>query len=285
LKAFCPGHVTGFFAIEDGALLPEKRGSRGAGFCVELGAISEVNIESGDEVNIFFGEIEDEAPVTRRALQILVPAKRAITVKIQHQAPMGQGFGMSAAGTFATCLATAVEMGVQDPKYAALRATHIAEVENKTGLGDAVAQSVGGFVQRVEPGIPPHGELEVLKFPQKDVVFCILGKPISTSEILSSQEDRIRIRESGDICLQDFENLPGFDEFVDISWMFARDSGLATEKMAKVLDTLHGIGKGSMVMLGNNIFAFGDAGAIEAKLKGWGTVIRSRTTANGAHIL
>jgi pantoate kinase len=158
-------------------------------------------------------------------------------------------------------------------------------VENKTGLGDAVAQSVGGFVQRLEPGIPPHGELEVLKYPQKDVLFCILGKPISTSSILSDQDMRARIRESGNICLRDFENLPGFDEFVDISWMFARDSGLATEKMTKVLGSLNGIGKGSMVMLGNAIFAFGDANVIETKLKGWGTVIRSRTTSSGAHIL
>jgi pantoate kinase len=285
MRGYCPGHVTGFFAIEDGAVLPEKRGSRGAGFCIELGAVSNVTIEQGNDVKIFFNGKEENAPVTRRALEILVPAKRAITARIEHQAPMGQGFGMSAAGTFATCLATAVEMGIQDPKYAALRATHIAEVENKTGLGDAVAQSIGGFVQRLEPGIPPFGELEVLKFSQKEVVFCILGQPISTSSILSDQEMRARIRESGNICLRDFENIPGFDEFVDISWMFARDSGLATEKMTKVLGNLNGIGKGSMVMLGNTIFAFGDAAAIEAKLKGWGTVIRSRTTGNGAHIL
>jgi pantoate kinase len=263
--------VTGFFAIEDGAALPERRGSRGAGFCIELGAISDVTVEQGNEVHIFFNGKEEKAPVTRRALEILVPAKRSISARIEHQAPMGQGFGMSAAGTFATCLATAVEMGIQDPKYAA--------------LGDAVAQSVGGFVQRVEPGIPPFGELEVLKFPQKEVVFCILGQPISTSSILSDQDMRGRIRESGNICLRDFENVPGFEEFVDISWMFARDSGLATEKMTKVLGSLNGIGKGSMVMLGNTIFAFGDGAAIEAKFKGWGTVIRSRTSNNGAHIL
>jgi len=285
LKAFCPGHVTGFFAIEDGAVLPERRGSRGAGFCVELGAISDVTVEQGNEIHIFFSGKEENAPVTRRALEILVPAKRAITARIEHLAPMSQGFGMSAAGTFATCLAAAVELGIQDPKYAALRATHIAEVENKTGLGDAIAQSVGGFVQRVEPGIPPYGELEILKFPQKEVVFCILGQPINTSSILSDPDIRARIRESSNICLQDFENLPGFDEFVDISWMFARDSGLATEKMTKVLSGLIGIGRGSMVMLGNTIFAFGDAAAIEEKLKGWGTVIRSRTTGNGAYIL
>ncbi|MFO7618228.1 MAG: pantoate kinase [Thermoplasmata archaeon] len=282
MKAFCPGHVTGFFAIEDVATMPEKKGSRGAGFCVELGALADVSV--ADETEIFFGDKLEEAPVTRRALEMLAP-ERHFTVRIEHQAPMGQGFGMSAAGTFAACLAAAVELGIQDPKYAALRATHVAEVENRTGLGDAVAQSVGGFVHRLEPGIPPHGELERLRFPQQEVVFCILGQPIKTSEILSSFDARTRIRDSGNICLSDFENLPGFDEFVDISWMFARDTGLATEKMVTVMGKLNGLGKGSMVMLGNTVFAFGNADAIEEKFKGWGTVIRTRVSELGAHIL
>ncbi len=282
MKAFCPGHVTGFFAIEDGAPVPEKKGSRGAGFCVELGATADVSIS--DETAIFFGEEPADAPVTRRALDILAP-RNHFTVRIDHQAPMGQGFGMSAAGTFAACLAAAMELGIPDPKYAALRATHIAEVENRTGLGDAVAQSVGGFVHRLEPGVPPHGELQRLNFPAKEVVFCILGQPIKTSSILTDFDARARIRDSGNICLRDFENVPGFDEFLDISWVFARDSGLATEKMVKVLGNINGIGKGSMVMLGNSIFAFGDCDAIEQKFKGWGTVIRTRVSEAGAHNL
>ena len=282
MKAFCPGHVTGFFAIEDVATMPEKKGSRGAGFCVELGAVAEVF--PADETEIFFGEQPADAPVTRRALELLAPG-RHVTARIDHRAPMGQGFGMSAAGTFAACLAAAVELNIPDPKYAALRATHIAEVENKTGLGDAVAQSVGGFVHRLEPGIPPHGELERLGFSQQEVVFCILGPPIKTSEVLADFESRDRIRDSGNICLRDFENVPGFDEFINISWMFARDTGLATEKMATVMENLNGIGGGSMVMLGNNIFAFGDCDAMEKKLAGWGTVLRSRVSGAGAHII
>lgn len=283
MKAFCPGHVTGFFVIEDGSHMPEKKGSRGVGFCTELGAVADVS-ETDGLTSIFFGEKHADAPVTRRALDLLAPGAQ-FNVRIEHLAPMGQGFGMSAAGTFASCLAAAVELGIQDPKYAALRATHIAEVESRTGLGDAVAQSIGGFVHRLEPGIPPHGELERLKIQQREVVFCILGPPIKTSAVLSDQEMRMRIKESGELCIRDFEGLPGFDEFVGISWVFARDSGLATEKMVKVLGALDGIGKGSMVMLGNGIFAFGDCDAIEKKLRGYGTVIRTLTTDSGPRIL
>jgi pantoate kinase len=283
MKAFCPGHVTGFFVIEDGSPVPEKKGSRGAGFCVELGALAEVSMIAG-KTSVFFGDRETDAPVTKRALELLAPGW-AFDVKIQHQAPMGQGFGMSAAGTFAACLAAAMELKILDPKYAALRATHIAEVENRTGLGDAVAQSVGGFVHRVEPGIPPHGEFEKLGIAGREVVFCILGQPIKTSAVLADGEMRMRIRESGDLCMRDFETAPGFDEFVNISWAFARDSGLASEKMNKVLGMLGSAGKGSMVMLGNTVFAFGDCDAIEKKFSGLGTVLRSRVSESGPRLV
>jgi pantoate kinase len=283
MKAYCPGHVTGFFVIEDGSPVPEKKGSRGVGFCTELGAVAEVT-EAQGATTVSFGEGDEAAPVTRRALELLAPGTH-FDADILHQAPMGQGFGMSAAGTFASCLAAAVEIGVQDPKYAALKATHVAEVENRTGLGDAVAQSLGGFVHRLEPGIPPHGELEVLKIPKKEAVFCMLGPPIKTSAVLSDQDMRRRIRESGELCMRDFEGLPGFDEFVGISWVFARDSGLATDKMVKVLGLIEGIGQGSMAMLGNCIFAFGDCDAMEKKLAGSGTVLRTGVSLSGPGIL
>ena len=283
MKAWCPGHVTGFFVIEDVAAIPEKKGSRGVGFCTELGAIADVQ-ETDGLTSVSFGEDRAEAPVTKRALQLLAPDAQ-FDVRIDHQAPMGQGFGMSAAGTFAACLAAAVALDIKDPKYAALKATHIAEVENRTGLGDAVAQSLGGFVHRLEPGVPPHGELQVLKILPKDVVFCILGPPIKTSAVLADQEMRARIKESGELCLRDFEWLPGFDEFVGISWVFARDSGLATERMAEALESLGSVGKGSMVMLGNCIFAFGDAEAAEKALAGFGTVIRTNVTMSGPCII
>ena len=281
MKAFCPGHVTGFFAIEDGAPVPEKRGSRGAGFCVELGAVAEVKLS--EETVIYFGDSETDAPVTRRGLELLAPGKN-VAARIDHQLPMGQGFGMSAAGTFAACLAAAVELKIPDPKYAALRATHIAEVENRTGLGDAVAQSVGGFVHRLEPGIPPHGEVGRLNFPREEVVLCVLGEPLHTSDVLGSIEARTRIRDSGNICQRDFEELPGFQEFLDISWFFARDTGLATEKIVRAMGDMGATGRGSMAMLGNSLFAFGFADSIEKKLAEHGKVIRTAVSLVGAHL-
>ena len=256
------------------------------GFCIQLGATADVVITEGTGITIFINDIEAEAPVTRRAMEIMIPElDKAVEVKIQHEVPTGQGFGMSAAGTFATCLALAVELNIPDPKYAALKATHISEVEHHTGLGDAVAQSIGGFVHRIEPGIPPHGEYEKLNFRAEEVVICVLGDPIKTSIILSNGEQRHRIRESGHACLRDCEHGLDLASFISSSWVFARDAGLATDKMKRILGTINGSGQGSMVMLGNSIFAFGDADALEEALKPFGQVFRTKICQNGTMII
>lgn len=286
MKAFCPGHITGLFSIEDSSPVRERKGSVGIGFCIQLGATAETTVSEGTGITIFINDTEAEAPVTRRAIEIMVPEiDRAIEVKIEHEVPSGQGFGMSAAGSFAACLALAVELEIPDPKYAALRATHISEVEHHTGLGDAVAQSIGGFVHRIEPGIPPHGELERLDFRAGDVVLCVLGEPIKTSIILANGEQRQRIRESGHACLRDCENGLDLASFISSSWVFARDAGLATDKMMRVIGAINGSGQGSMVMLGNAVFAFGDADALEKALEPFGQVFRTGICRDGAMIM
>ena len=286
MRAFCPGHITGLFSIEDSSPIKEKKGSIGMGFCIQLGATSEINVSEGTDITIFINDIESEAPVTRRAIEIMLPElDKAVEVKIQHEVPTGQGFGMSAAGTFATCLALAVELKIPDPKYAALKATHISEVEHHTGLGDAIAQSVGGFVHRIEPGIPPHGEFEKLNFRAEEVVLCVLGDPIKTSIVLSNGEQRQRIRESGHACLRDCEHGLDLASFISSSWAFARDADLATDKMKRVLGTINDFGQGSMVMLGNSIFVFGDSKALEKALKPFGQVFRTGICQNGAMIV
>lgn len=286
MKAFCPGHITGIFAIEDTHRLPEKKGSVGMGFCIELGASAEVKSGQGSGISITMNGQESEASVTRSAIDVLVPGlSNSIEVSIGHDVPMGQGFGMSAAGTFAACLALAVELGIPDPKYAALKATHVSEVKHGTGLGDAVAQSVGGFVRRMEPGIPPHGEFERLDFQADEVVLCVTGEPTSTTKILASPEKRLRIRDSGHACLRDFEAGLDLASFINASWAFARDSGLATRDMVRIFKEIRKIGQGSMVMLGNSIFAFGDIDSLEENLKEHGRTFRCSINRTGPFIV
>lgn len=286
MGAFCPGHITGFFTIDisDPHLL--KRGSRGVGFCVEAGATASVRVQESSEtvIEVKVDGIVSEAPVTKQSIGLLLPeGKWNVKTDIRLDAPVGQGLGMSAAGTFAACLALAETVGI--PKVNALRVTHIAEVESGTGLGDAVAQSIGGFVRRRREGAPPFGTLEWIKWEPEYVVVCILDSPLSTTSIISSAEKRSEINEAGSRCLAEFSERKGVSDFLQLSWRFANETGLATEKMKEALDSIRGLGEGSMVMLGNAIFAFGDTAAMAGELSAFGRVIRTGTYHSGASIV
>jgi pantoate kinase len=148
-------------------------------------------------------------------------------------------------------------------------------VECNTGLGDAVAQSLGGVVYRLAPGVPPFGKLKKISHDEKDVVICILGNPIKTSNILNSARIRTGINNAGSKALLEFSKNGFFSDFTRLSWNFAIKSGLATKKMEKALSSISGVGEGSMVMLGNAVFAFGDSIELASRLKLFGSVFKT----------
>jgi pantoate kinase len=286
MRAFCPGHVTGFFSIEDSGSNTLERGSRGAGFCIDRGAIADVDVTEGSgSVHINLNGKGAEVPVTRSAVRRLLPCDKDVKINIKLSMPVGQGFGMSAAGTFAACLALATQMGENEPHRKALEATHTAEVEHRTGLGDAVAQSLGGFVIREAPGIPPHGKVHNFQMPYDEVVLCVLGEGVSTPEIIADDGKRRAILKVGRRCMEDINVDHGPDDFVGLSKRFATESGLMTGLMDRALATIEDFGEGSMVMLGNAIFAFGNVGALEESLKPFGRVVACGISKTGARVI
>lgn len=68
---------------------------------------------------------------------------------------LGRGFGVSAATLIAH--AVAAYKTADRPLLRALQLAHILEVEYKTGLGDVIAEYLGGFVVRLKPGAPGFG--------------------------------------------------------------------------------------------------------------------------------
>lgn len=284
-KSFCPGHITGFFSIEDGEATILKRGSTGAGFCVELGARADVVLaeSSGRNITISINGEKSDAPVTRTAMKHILDRKDLdVLVKIDTDLPQGQGFGMSSAGTFAASLALCHAMSLNEERERALRATHDAEVRHSTGLGDAVAQNLGEFVVRTAPGIPPYGEVRRFDL-EAEIIFCIMDAPIKTSQILQDRMSRARIMEEGRKSLAALGENITFDNFMDISWSFAKSTGLASPKLAEIVNQIHEaeIGRASMSMLGNTVFATGDMKELAGLLGGHGELIKTRIDRRG----
>ncbi|MFW3145344.1 MAG: hypothetical protein ACMUIE_00855 [Thermoplasmatota archaeon] len=116
---FCPGHITGFFSIHDCSKDVLRRGSRGAGVNLSLGALSSVVLRAPEETGSKkplslklaikgTNDFEQDPRIYGAVLESLLPERGKgweVQLRINLQLPVGQGFGMSGAGALSTAVA------------------------------------------------------------------------------------------------------------------------------------------------------------------------------------
>jgi len=242
--AFAPGHITGFFEVctDDNH---EVVGSRGAGVCISLGSYARA--EKTDTPLAIHGNV-GEGEVTKKALHLI--AERGISVMLENELPISQGFGMSASSSLAATLSAAAVLGI--PKRGALEASHAAELSERTGLGDVVASFTGGVEIRKQPGLA--GEIEKIRCHRRLLV-AVVDRGVRTRDILSSERAVERINEAGRECFDMFMKDTSVENLLDVSLQFSLNSGLADEKMKKILMEARKRGRVSLCMLGHSFFA------------------------------
>ncbi|HUS76506.1 MAG TPA: pantoate kinase [Methanothrix sp.] len=280
VRAWVPSHITGFFAAhrrEEAQL----SGSIGCGLCLSLGATT--TIQSAQEVRdteiLLNGKLSD-APVSRFVVEKL--AKKPITVKTELSMPFGAGFGASGAGALgcAYALNSCFDLGLTAEQAAAV--AHEAEVSNRTGLGDVIAQNAGGLVVRLQPGAPGTGRIDRIPVPPLPINFVVRG-PISTKEVLSDEKVMKAVNAAGESALKELLKKTTFTHFMQLSRRFTVQSGLASDWALQAIESVEAAGgMASMIMLGDAVFAFGGAGA-EA-LKGFGEVHTTTISQRGANL-
>jgi len=284
-KAFAPGHISGFFEpvfhLED--LI--RTGSRGAGVSISLGALSEVIVEESQvsSIKIFINGKKSPAQVTSLALKYIIGNNPLnVVVKTRLDLPIGQGFGMSAAGALSSCLAICKCLGLSNEN--ALKAAHKAEVQLRTGLGDVISSFFGGLEIRKSPGLPPWGLIEHIP-GNFDIVLCVIGKKIDTKKVLNNPVLVKKISEYGRLCTKKLLENPSIENFFYQSQIFTKKTGLADKKTLQAIDLVKNLGVASMCMLGNSIFAAGKTKEICRVLSVFGKVYVCCIDEYGARIL
>ncbi len=285
-SAFAPAHVTGLFAIHDGSPKPQHRGSRGGGWSLTKGAWA--TVEESDTTRITINGEETKAPVTQAALAALTD--QALRVDLRLDLPEGQGFGMSAAGTLAASLAACSLLDIDDDR--ALEVTHVAEVEQGTGLGDAIGSWFGGGELRIKPGCPPTGWAMQIPAPEStEFLFCVLGGGISTSTIIRDPNWKEKTRIVGDPAVDVILELGrerAWSELLHQSAAFSAALGLRPEQMVALGQQLPDDCHWGQCMLGHTMWVTGEAGDLEraeALLEGHGDIIRCAVDPNGARLV
>ncbi len=264
-KAFCPGHITALFYAPEPGPSAKETGSRGAGVCVSMGAKATVEAMPAymNEIAPMKGNIVP--PVMATALSdFLQRSSRAVslTVGLELDLPVGQGFGMSGAMTFAALLAAEVELGLVGGDIDKLLGhAHAAEVEHSTGLGDVVAQARGGIDVRWRQGLPPEGRVGHRR-QEARLLLAWGDEPLHTEAVITDPEARRRLRAA---CLPRLERLdeePGLDWLLSEGRGFAEEAGLISDGVRRMMATCDPHGPTSQVMLGNSVFATGDLDAM-----------------------
>jgi pantoate kinase len=279
MKAWVPSHITGFFAAkrQDD---PQRSGSIGCGLALALGATTtiETSPKTDPKTEIVLNGQVSEAPVSRYVVDRL--ARSPVRVKTVLDMPFGAGFGSSGAGALgcAYALNAHFDLGLTANQAAAV--AHVAEVTNRTGLGDVIGQNTGGLVIRLKPGAPGIGQVDRIPVPPLKVDYVVRG-PISTKEVLSDQAMMKAVNTAGEAALKDLLKRPTLRDFMLLSRRFTVQAGLASDWALDAIEAVEAAGgMASMIMLGDGVFAFGGHPVLEC----FGEVHSTAISQRGANL-
>ena len=258
--AFSPAHITGFFKAELDGKEPNQLGSLGAGFSIQKGVKTTVNVRSKTEHDInnyairVKGFNTGDIRVSEYVLNEFLLDEKYFDVTHEIDVPVGYGFGCSGAVALSLAIALndALKYGYTKTKVAQI--AHKAEIKCQTGLGDVLASYHGGFEIRIKSGAPGVGEVQRITPKEKLEVMIICFNPISTKKFL--KEKISLINGLGGKMVQKLVKSQDMDEFQDMSIKFAKYIHVITPKMNKVIKDLHDNGiKCGIALFGETIFS------------------------------
>ena len=259
-KAFSPAHITGFFKAELDGKEPNQLGSLGAGFSIQKGVKTIVNVRSKTEhdINNYAIKVKGfntgDIRVSEYVLNEFLLDGKYFDVTHEIDVPVGYGFGCSGAVALSLAIALndALKYGYTKTKVAQI--AHKAEIKCQTGLGDVLASYHGGFEIRTKSGAPGVGEVQRITPKEKLEVMIICFNPISTKKFL--KEKISLINGLGGKMVQKLVKSQDMDEFQDMSIKFAKYIHVITPKMNKVIKDLHDNGiKCGIALFGETIFS------------------------------
>jgi pantoate kinase len=253
--AFAPGHVTGLFAPDLAARDPRGRGSVGAGLVLELGVHAEARWRSGgarSELRIR-SDAGVELPISSEVARRLLGGRRGrLEVRLRHELPIGQGFGMSAAGAVASGLAVARSLG--EPRQRALETAHLSDLFGGGGLGGVAAILGGGLEIRDRAGIPPFGRVRHRPVTTP-ILLAVVGGPLPSPPLLRDPAFLDRVRDAAAPGLARLRQRPGLETFLDESERFTDRLGLAPLGVRRRIADLRATGSpAAQAMFGECVF-------------------------------
>lgn len=313
--AYAPSHITGFFAMCESDK-PLLKGSVGCGIVIEAGCVTHVTLRSRivreiENLRVELNGKVEQAPTTRYVVEHMLsaaagihrssadhtsaedlisaedPTSAELIISSVFDVPLQNGFGTSAAGALSTALALNDILSLNLTMNGVAEIAHLAEIENRTGLGDVIAEVTGGIVIRKKPGPPGIGETDRIPCVRENVSYVVIGSGKETRKILeeasSESSLRRRINKAGREAMRELLRKPSVQNFMMLSRDFTLKTELVSDKCVDAIEAVasHDSKIASVAMLGEVVFVIGES----RTLKEFGTVRKSRISNYGATLL
>ena len=247
VKAFSPAGISSFFEICDrtdhGKPIAdlERVGSRGGGFGIQKGVLTEVTVSEAktDCIRVFInGKLAPEAETTRTVSQMLLnKAAKPCDVMVNHKVdiPVGAGFGSSAGGALTAGLALSKALDLPLTYNQIGRIAHVAEVQCKTGLGTVGPLMVGGCILTIEPGAPGISVIDRIPISDKYMIIAGVFGSTPTKKVLASAEKRREVNRWGRKTLEAILAEPSVENFMACCLDFAEKAGFMTARVRQLV--------------------------------------------------
>jgi len=305
-KAFSPAGISSFFQICDTdpngkpIIDLERIGARGGGLGLEKGVLTKV-VATGSKkqaARIFINKKPaPEALTTRTVVDMLlrkVDKPYIVTVDHRVEVPIGAGFGASAGGALTTGLALCKALDLNLTLRDIGRIAHVAEVKCKTGLGTVSGILFGGgCVIVLESGAPNHGSVDVIPITPDHHIIAGVFAPRLTSEFLKSTTKRAIINTMGQRTLERILAEPSLENFLHSCRDFAQKTGLATNRVVKLMDVAEKAGAvgAAQNMLGEAVHAVVERDKVKSVLAAFekvlppSKIVVAEVSLSGAHLV
>ena len=267
MKAFCPFHITGFFALK-----PDRAGvsSVGCGIVIADGATTEAFVGDG---SVYINQELSLAPTTKTIIASL--SANHVDIRTELAGPISCGLGTSGAGALSTALSLNHLCRLDLSFNELCKTAQRAEIVNETGVGDVIAQSVGGVVIRRQNSV------NRIPTPPLEISYVVFG-PLSTPEILANRSVLAAIEKFGSGALKKLIRRPTFSEFMRLSRQFASDTDLLSQTARDAVEAVEASGGcASMAMLGDAVYGIDPSNALSE----FGTVRKTAIYGCGARLV
>ncbi|MEN3034990.1 MAG: hypothetical protein ABC537_01685 [Candidatus Methanosuratincola sp.] len=237
-EGYAPAHITGFFTICR-AEEPIRSGSTGAGVCIAGGVRTRLLALEGHPPG--FELSCNGSPISSQTCSYvaskMIPQQERYAVVADQESVLPANYGYGISGSSALSLAISInrafKMGMNLRDTASV--AHAAEVVNATGLGDVLAEVVGGLEVRTSPGGPGIGVARQIPLSKDYVVISTPVSEYQTSSMITERSIVNRINRLGKQALEAFLESPTIESFMLESRRFWDGVGLSNNMIRAML--------------------------------------------------